>query len=174
MIYIINKRFFDSGGTVADTRNILGLNQLKVLPEYNLNPEQKYKKSLPTTIFSQAVPTISPYELGVNVLAKLIVENKMDIKKFCIQFKTKWDDFNNVLIEAVKSNTKEEILLTFMELVKDQISILAPLSQTSKWNSWDMKYFNPKDRSFFASVFKQAFLATDEAQAINCLNQIFQ
>ncbi len=173
MIYIINKRFFDSGGTIADTRNILGLNQLKILPEYNLYPEQKYKKSLPTTIISQTESTISPYELGIKVLAKLIIDNKMDIKKFCIQFKTNWDSFNNVLIDAVKPNTKEEILLTYMELVKDQISILAPLAQNSRWNSLDMKYFNPKDRSFFASIFKQAYLATDEVQAINCLNQIF-
>ena len=174
MIYIINKRFFDSGGTIADTRNILGLNQLKILPEYNLYPKQKSKKSLPTTIISHTESTISPYELGIKVLAKMIVENKIDIKKFCIQFKSNWDSFNkNILIDAVKLNTKEEILLTFMELVKDQISIFAPLAQNSKWNSLNMKYFNPKDRSFFASIFKQAFLATNEVQAINCLNQIF-
>jgi len=172
MIYIINKRFFDSGGTLADTRNILGLNQLKILPEYNLYPEQKSKKSFSTTIISQTKPKISPYDLGIKGLAKLINENKMDIKKFCVQFKTNWNDFNNILIDAVKPNTKEEILLTFMELVKDQISILAPLAQNSKWNSKQMKYFNPKDRTFFASLFNRTYLASDEEQITNCFNQI--
>ncbi|MHA1274612.1 MAG: amidohydrolase family protein, partial [Promethearchaeota archaeon] len=52
MIYIINKRFFDTGGTIEDTRNILGLNQLKILPEYNLPQIKKDSKLRPSTIIS--------------------------------------------------------------------------------------------------------------------------
>ena len=42
-----------------------------------------------------------------------------------------------------------------MNLVKDQISLFTPLQASIEWNKFGYKDFNPKDRAFFASVFKQ-------------------
>jgi len=33
----MNKRFFDTGGTIKEIRKIMGLNQIKFLPDYNLH-----------------------------------------------------------------------------------------------------------------------------------------
>ena len=34
--YLFNKQFFENGGTIEDCENILGLNEIRVLPEYSL------------------------------------------------------------------------------------------------------------------------------------------
>ena len=54
LIYLINKQFFDTGGTIEDTRNILGLNQIRILPEYSLPQINKDAKNLRSTIISNA------------------------------------------------------------------------------------------------------------------------
>ena len=172
MKYIINKRFFDSGGTISDTRNILGLNQLKILPEYNLSITQAQPKNYASTIVSQASPELSSYEIGLKVLAKLIVENKIDIKKICIKFSDTWENFNNILLDLMNLETKKEMLVSFVELIKDKILLFAPLSNDVDWNSVSLRYFDPRSRAFFASAFKQAYLATTEEQAMNNMNHV--
>ncbi|MEJ2279977.1 MAG: hypothetical protein P8Y70_19855, partial [Candidatus Lokiarchaeota archaeon] len=36
LINLFNKEFFNNGGSIQDIKNILGLNQIKLLPEYNI------------------------------------------------------------------------------------------------------------------------------------------
>jgi predicted TIM-barrel fold metal-dependent hydrolase len=173
--YIINKQFFDSGGKLQDVRNILGLNQLRILPEYNLPQTNKNGNKLPSTIISNpSNKNSNAFEMAILALAQLISDNKLDIKKFCLQFKGNWAKFNDdILLTTLKTNTKEEIKLILANIVKDQISLLAPLSKDRKWNKFGFKYFNPQDRAFFTSIFKKSYLATDYKQVISCLSQIY-
>ncbi len=173
--YIINKRFFDSGGTLNDVRNIIGLNQIKVLPEYNMPQVRKEGPALPSTIISNAQNrNANSFEIAIKVLAKLIVENKIDIKRFCIQFKENWNEFNdNVLLNTVKRTTNEEVLIMFTKIVKDRIALIAPLIKEIPWNKFGYKYFNPRDRQFFSLVFRQNYLTMEEQQVIDCLSQIY-
>lgn len=173
LIYIINKQFFDTGGTIRDVKNILGLNQLKILPEYNIPPVKKDGKPLPSTIISGASDH-NAYEMTLRALAKLILNNKIDIKSFCIQFKESWDKFNDdILLNVINLNKKEDFPLILTNLVKNELSLIAPLNKGMEWNKFGYKYFNPKDRLFFASAFKHNFLATDETQLLNCITQLF-
>ncbi len=177
LIYIINKQFFDTGGTIEDTRNILGLNQIRILPEYNLPIIKQDSKILPATIISN--PSyhqnhLSSYNIAIDALAKLITENKMDIKRFCLQFKDSWNEFNNdILLTLIKKSSKEEINVFLTNLVKNLITILAPLGHNIKWKKFGYKYFDPEDRAFFASFFRQTYLATDVNKAVEVLSQIF-
>jgi len=169
--YIINKQFFDSGGNLNDVRNIMGLNQIKILPEYNLPQIRKDGPSVPTTIISSAQ---NSYELAIKALAKLIVENKIDIDRFCIQFKDTWNEFtDDVLLYTLKRATKEQIPMILTKLVKDRITLIAPLIKEISWNKFGYKYFNPRDRKFFSLIFKQNYLTSDEKQVIDCLTQIY-
>ena len=175
--YIINKHFFDTGGTIEDTRNILGLNQLKVLPEYNTPQIKKDTKILPSTIISNPAfkqNKISSYDIAIEALAKLIIENRIDIKNFCLQFKDSWDKFNNdIFLTLIKNSSKEELNLYLTNLVKDQISLLAPMQRDMEWKKFGYKYFDPEDRAFFTSLFKQSYLALDVNKAIESLSHIF-
>ncbi len=177
IIYVINKLFFDTGGSIEDARNILGLNQLRILPEYNLPQVKKEAKVLPSTMVS--FPTTqedetSTYELSVNALAKLITDNKIDIKKFCLQFENSWDKFNdNILLTVESTSKKEEINLLFMDLIKDKISLLAPLQAHMEWKKFGYKYFNPDDRALFAAFFKQCYNVMDSTKVVESLLQVF-
>ena len=173
--YIINKQFFDSGGTLNDVRNIMGLNQIKILPEYNLPQVRKDGPSLPSTIITNALnENINSYDIAIKTLAKLITENKVDIKSFCIQFKETWKEFNeDVLLYTLKRGTKEEIPMILTKLVKDRITLIAPLTKEVSWNKFGYKYFNPRDRKFFSLIFKQNYLTMEEKQVFDCLTQIY-
>ncbi len=177
MKYIINKQFFDTGGTIADVRNIVGLNQLKILPEYNLPQIKKEQKVTPSLILSNPLfneNKMSTFDMSIMVLAKLIVDNKLDIKKFCIQFKDSWDSFSeDILLNTISNNTKQERNLLLMSLVKDQISLFAPLQANIEWKKFGYKFFNPEDRAFFASVFKQNYLATDVLKTVEIFSHIY-
>jgi predicted TIM-barrel fold metal-dependent hydrolase len=174
LIYIINKRFFDTGGTIRDVKNILGLNQIRVLPEYNLPLISKQTNNVAGTIISHPSNAHTPKELAIIGLAKLIINNRIDIKSFCLQFNESWDQFNDdVVINSINVNKKQEIPVLLTDLVKNKISLFAPLNKTIKWNKFGYKYFNPYDRAFFASVFKQCYLANNEMQVSNVLSQIF-
>jgi predicted TIM-barrel fold metal-dependent hydrolase len=172
LIYIINKLFFDTGGTIEDTRNILGLNQLKLLPEYNL-PQAKGVKPLPSTIISNPLyqqNQVSTYDIGLNSLARLIAENKIDIKRLCLQFKGSWRNLSDNILMTVESPTsKQKFDLLFMELLEGQISILAPLHPNQKWKIFGYKYFDPEDRDLFASFFKQSYLGMDPEKVMEGL-----
>ncbi|MFX1363623.1 MAG: amidohydrolase family protein [Promethearchaeota archaeon] len=175
--YIINKQFFDTGGNIHDVRNILGLNQLKILPEYSTPQNQKEKKTMPSIIVSNPLyqqNKESTYDISIISLAKLIVDNKFDIKQFCIQFKDSWDEFSDdILITTLSNNTKMERNILLMTLVKDQICVFAPLQPNHDWNKFGYNYFNPGDRAFFASAFKQNYLTSDVLKTIDTFSHIY-
>ena len=175
--YVINKQFFDTSGTIADVRNILGLNQLRILPEYSLPQHQKDLKNPPGLIVSNPSfnqNKVSTFETSINTLAKLIVENKFDIKKFCLQFKDSWDTFNDeVLLNLISNTNKQEKNILLMNLVQDQLSIFAPLQSQIEWKKFGYKYFNPEDRAFFASLFKQTYLSMDLNKTVETFTKIY-
>ena len=86
-----------------------------------------------------------------------------------------WNQFNeNIFLNVIKKNTNEEIPLYFTKLLEDNsISLLAPLGPDNEWKKFGYKYFNPEDRAFFASIFKQSYLATDINKTFECLAQVF-
>ncbi|GAG66441.1 unnamed protein product, partial [marine sediment metagenome] len=63
--------------------------------------------------------------------------------------------------------------LLFMNLVRDKISLFAPLQPKIAWKKFGYKYFNPEDRAFFASVFKQNYLSMDLNKTSEMLAQIY-
>ena len=173
--YIINKRFFDTGGTLNDVRNIMGLNQLKLLPEYSLPQKKDSNSPLPSVLLSNALNQIvNPNEIAMKAIAELLITNKIDIRRFCLQFKDSWDEISeDVLLNVLKRSNNEEILISLTTILKNQLTLIAPLNRETIWNKFGHKYFNPKDRKFYASLLKQNYLALEEKQVISCLNQIF-
>jgi len=173
--YIINKQFFDSGGTIKDVRNIMGLNQIRLLPEYSLPQKKKSSSLLPSVILSNALDEkINPYDVAIKALAKLLTDNKIEIRSFCLQFKGSWDEFSeDVVLNILKRTNNEEIPTLLTTILKNQLTLFAPLNRDVTWNKFGYRYFNPKDRNFYASLLKQNYLALGEKQAISSLNQIF-
>ena len=175
--YVINKQFFDTGGTIRDVKNILGLNQLRVLPEYNLPQQQKDLKNPPSLTVSNPLyqqNKESTYDTAINTIAQLIVENKIDIKKSCLQFEDSWTTFNDdVLLTIVSSKSKQERNILLMNLIKNMVFMFAPLQSNTEWKKFGYKYFDPEDRAFFASLFKTNYLSMDIAKTVETFTHIF-
>ena len=176
IIYIINKLFFDSGGNIADVRNILGLNQIKLLPEYNMPQANKNTQPLPSTIISSQASQGyqgSSYEMAINTLARLLIENKIEIKKLCLQYDQPLEKLNDSVLLTINSLQKKiDINLLLIDLIKDKISLIAPINEEIIWKNLEFKYFNPEDRSFFASLFKMCYLAKDQNKLMECLTPV--
>ena len=60
-----------------------------------------------------------------------------------------------------------------MDFIKGQFALFAPLQRNMVWKKFGFKYFNPEDRTFFATAFKQSYLALDVEKAVEGLSQIF-
>ncbi|MFX1457672.1 MAG: hypothetical protein ACFFDB_20080 [Promethearchaeota archaeon] len=175
--YIINKQFFDTGGTIRDVKNILGLNQLRILPEYSLPQQQKDLKSPPSLTLSNPLYNqnkLSTQQTAINTIARLIMENKIDIKKSCLQFKDTWADFNNdILLTVVSTKSKQERNILLLTLVKDVITVFAPLQSNLEWKKFGYKYFDPEDRAFFASLFRTNYLSMDIEKTVETFTHIY-
>ena len=137
----------------------------------------KLSQQLPSTIISSlnVQGNIgSTYDMAINSLARLLIENKIDIKKICLQFNDTWNKINDAVLLTTNSISKKtDINLLLMDLIKDRISLIAPINQEVKWKNLGFKYFNPEDRAFFASLFKTYFLATDQNKLMECLAPIY-
>ncbi|MHA2038142.1 MAG: amidohydrolase family protein [Promethearchaeota archaeon] len=175
--YIINKQFFDTGGTIRDVKNILGLNQMRILPEYSLPQHQKDLNSPPSLTLSNPLYSqnkLSTHETAIKTVARLIVENKIDIKKSCLQFKDTWNAFNDdVLLTVISNQSKQERNILLMSLVENLISIFAPLQSSIEWKKFGYTYFDPEDRAFFASLFKTNYLSMDINKTIETFTHIY-
>jgi hypothetical protein len=177
LINLFNKDFFENGATLRDTKNILGLNQIRILPEYNIIEEKTYKNSYATTIVSN--PNYkgdqkSSYEIAVAALARLIAKNKIDIKKFLLEFDDDWDEMSeNMLLATIKKSTKEEIPLYLLEMIKDQVCLFSPLSTYRNWKKFGYKFFNPDDRKFFSTLMRNYYLAKNTQDVEKGLLEIF-
>jgi predicted TIM-barrel fold metal-dependent hydrolase len=182
IIYIINKQFFDSGGSIDDAENILGLNLLKLLPEYNLpqineSPIKIKSALIPNIQIGQISPKDDlPLEIGTKIIAKLLSEDIIDISKLCFQFKDSFENYNNeVLLKTIpKSSPDKAINILFMNLLKNQLSIITPLKSKIKWKKFGYKYFNPKDHELFNSILNESYPTNDINQASQIISQIFQ
>jgi len=60
-----------------------------------------------------------------------------------------------------------------MDLIKDQISIFAPLQSNIEWKKFGYKYFDPVDRAFFGTLFKQNYLAMDVNKTVETFTHIY-
>jgi predicted TIM-barrel fold metal-dependent hydrolase len=173
---VISQEFYESGGTLADTENILGLNQLKLLPEYNV----KFVETQPIPAISSVItpldPNIDSLDVGIKAIARLIDSGIIDIEKLLFQFDGDYDKFKGEVLISTKNkqNQNQEINLIMMNLVPEKLILLSTLSQNSAWKKFGFKYFNPEDRRFFHSVLAQSRPANDENQVFQMIREAYK
>ena len=177
LINLFNKEFFDNGGKIVDTKNILGLNQLRILPEYNLIQMGKFEKNLSTTIIStpdSKEGKTNAFNTALTALSNLIADNKIDIKNLLLEFNQNWSELNdNILLTTTKPTTSIEIPLYLSNFVKNRIFLLAPLKYYISLNKYGNKYFTPEVRNFFSLLFKNYYVAKDVNEVEKGLTQIY-
>jgi len=153
--YLFNKTFFTNGGTLEDCENIIGLNLIKVLPEYS----RIFMETRPipgmSTIITPARPEMQSLDVAVQGLAKLIDQGNVEITKFLFQFDGDFRNYQNeVALQAVsKRNATITPILTLQHFVKNKSAMLSTIAQNAPWKKLGYKYFTPEDREFFLAAF---------------------
>ncbi|MBN1213851.1 MAG: amidohydrolase family protein [Candidatus Lokiarchaeota archaeon] len=177
LIQLINKEFYDNGGKLIDTKNILGLNLLRILPEYNLTQMGKFEKNLTTTIINTPPSKDNKnnaLKTALIALSNLIADNKIDIKNMILEFNQNWNELNdNILLTTINPNTNAEIPLYLNNFVNNRIFLLAPLKYYISLNKFGNKYFTPEVRNFFSNLFRNYYVAKDIKEVEKGLTQIF-
>lgn len=173
---LMSKSFFDAGGTLRDLENILGLNQLRLLPEYNYKYVEKSPVKPMSSIVSSPQANKSAQDIALKAVARLLDARKMDIKKLMFQFVGNYHNYKGeVMLSTTSKGAREkDVDLVLMDLVPDKLTMISTLSQNSAWKKFGYKYFNPKDREFFHSVFGQSQAAMNDEQAYQIIQQIYQ
>ncbi|MBN2154543.1 MAG: amidohydrolase family protein [Candidatus Lokiarchaeota archaeon] len=173
--YLMNKEFFDSGGTLEDMQNIMGLNQLKLLPEYSA-PYLEHN-SVPgiSSLINSPNPELPSTDVAIKAIANLLNSGLMEIEKILFQFDGNYSNYKGEVLLATKAKRKQDqiINLVVMNLVKDKLAMISTLSKNSHWKQFGFKYFDPEDREFLHSVFQQSKSVTDGQSAYEVIKQIY-
>jgi hypothetical protein len=187
LIYLFNQEFFSTGGTLKDTANILGLNQLKLLPEYSMGytsqtpkfgsaiihaPSQLSVQSL--SVADQSIKTAKLSELRYLALAKLIEEKKMNIENYMIKMGEKFDTTQeDCLLLATFPQGPELIPIIVKNLVKDKLDFLGVMPQGETWRyDFFEKFSDPLTRSKYAKMFSQSWPAKNPSEAVDMIGKI--
>ncbi|MHA1340943.1 MAG: amidohydrolase family protein [Promethearchaeota archaeon] len=175
IIPLLSNEFFKTGGTIQDIENILGLNQLRLLPEYNYQIKEKQKIPSKTALIIPPNSLTTAQDIAVSAIAKLIDSNFIDIHKILFQFDGNYSNFKGELLLALKNKQDSKKIINFvlMNIVPGKLSMLSTLSENSVWKKFGYKYFNPDDREFFHSKFSETRPISDENSIIQTIQNVF-
>ena len=187
IVYLFNQDFYEAGGTVEDSANILGLNQIKLLPEYGEKLVMNYEapalstylqstNMLPSNFPKRPASPLNSRQLMYKTLAGLIDDNIIDIQKMIFMFRKDWSDYANefCLITTPKNAPEKQIPLLFMDLHKDQLGLMATLPKGFEVKHLGYRYFDPIARQQFHAILQNSFPAAVEADAVQMLAKAYK
>ncbi|MBD3230963.1 MAG: amidohydrolase family protein [Candidatus Lokiarchaeota archaeon] len=153
--FLISKQFFENGGTLTDTENILGLNLLKLLPSYSKN--NKLKRSEYTGhshVYLSGTSNTELYKNASKLTAELIRKKRLDINQINFMFNQGFYNISNNLLIKGTLNTKKKTRILVHDFIKDNLMLYTTLDPDIKWNYMGFRYFNPKDQALFIKAYK--------------------
>jgi len=184
---LISPIFFENGGNVQDVQNILGLNQLKLFPEYKqsfsfstpapaissliqakspMNPATKKKNSL---------PNVASQETMFQSVAKMVGDGVFDINRIYLQVSQAGDtSANNAVFMTSRSKfPNETIPLLALTVDPAQFSLLATLPPNSIWKPNGYNYFDQNTRQMFRECFEKTSPAQNPQEASAIISKAY-
>lgn len=175
IFYLMNREFFRSGGTLEDTENIMGLNQLRLLPEYSYKFVEHNPVPPISSIITTSDPKINSLDIATKTITRLIDSGKMDIERLLFQFDGDFQNYKGevMLTTVAKQKNNQKMNIIMMNIIQDKLTMLSTLPQNATWKKFGFKYFNPDDREYLHTVLSQSRPAADEIQAFETIKQIY-
>ena len=182
---LIDPIFFENGGNLQDLRNILGLNQLKLYPEYGKQLKFSHQKRLALLVESSSNSNpankstinavVSSHDIMCQTVAKLIEENQININKVLLQFSETWTDYHNeaILYTTTKSNLDITIPLMMMNIQDDQVGLISTIPENFVWNHFGTKFYDKQQHKLFRNILNRAIGISNATDAKNHLLQIY-
>ncbi|WP_371803478.1 amidohydrolase family protein [Candidatus Lokiarchaeum ossiferum] len=182
---LIDPIFFENGGNLQDLRNILGLNQLKLFPEYGKSI--KFPPTVPISLMvestQKSVPNASKDpNLGFNTqdimyqsIAKLIEENQINIKKVIFQFEETWKSYKNeaILYTSPKKNPENIIPLMLMNIQDDNLGLITTIPDQFDWNPLGSKFYDASTNKIFRKIISRSNTSNNAVHAKDLLSHIY-
>jgi hypothetical protein len=166
--FLISKEFFDNGGTLTDTENILGLNIIKLLSNYNLRTKLNKKDySKHSHVYLDGGNNHNLYEIASYLTAALVENKRLDISQINFMFDGNFRNIsNNILIHGTLNTDKKTRILIHNYI--DNMLLYSTLDPEINWNYFGFKYFNPSDQLLFIKSIEM-----NKSENFNSQYQIF-
>lgn len=182
---LIDPIFFENGGNLQDLRNILGLNQLKLFPEYgksikfppvvpiSLMVESSLKANSNASTSPEMVQTAQ--DIMYQSVAKLIEENQINIKRVLFQFEKFWDSYQNetILYTSTKRNPEQIVPLILLNIQKDHLGLISTIPENFDWNPLGSKYYDVKTSKIFREIIGRSLSSNNAIDAKTHLSNIY-
>jgi hypothetical protein len=176
LINLFNKQFFENGGTFTDIKNILGLNQIKILPEYNhkkVKSQANRNKGFIISNFSKNVER-NTYEMILFGLAELLSNDKIDITDIYTRFNSSWEKLDDsVYLTLRDTNQGNDFPILIFNIVDNHITSFSFLPNNFERNLFGYKYFNIEDNQDLKALLNKSFLISEEGHVSDTLKHFF-
>ncbi|TFF88681.1 MAG: hypothetical protein EU550_00850 [Promethearchaeota archaeon] len=175
LINMFSKDFFENGGKILDIKNILGLNQIKLLPEYNhldvTTQEKKNKRFIVSNISEREK---NSHKMILEGIAELLANNQIDIEDFYLKFKSDWKEIqNNLYLKLQKPNSDQKFQVLILNIVENLITLFTVLPEGSKRKIFEYNYFNIDDNQDLKSLLNQSYILTQQKEVSDTMKQFF-
>ncbi|MFX0134895.1 MAG: amidohydrolase family protein [Candidatus Hodarchaeota archaeon] len=152
IFFLLSKEFFENGGKLKDTANILGINMIRLLPEYSL-PHKQNHNIKPQSAYIQNDENTPSTDIIAEAIAALIEYKVINPTMLNYVFNQDYYDVNEeILIDCVsmkKPNIQSKILA--MDLFNNT-KIMKIFKKNDEFKPLGgYKFFSPKDRLFLHS-----------------------
>jgi len=152
IFFLISKEFYENGGKIQDTQNILGVNMIRLLPEYSFPQKQKFDVKSHAA-YIQNKDNTSSTDIVAETFAALAEYKVLNPKKLYFIFN---QDFYNIkddiMLDCVimrKPNIQSKIIALNLF---DNTKIIKILNKEDEFRPFGgYKFFSPNDRIFLHS-----------------------
>jgi predicted TIM-barrel fold metal-dependent hydrolase len=142
--FMLTKPFYDAGGTIEDTKNILGGNLLRLLPDYNI--PQKQITPIPNPVAVHATGgSVKALEGISQVVVEAIDDPTVDITRLIPMFRENYAGNRNEYLLGTRftvNNVEKDVLMACVNLIGDDVYALGPLGTDSTWNKFGYSFFD--------------------------------
>ncbi|MHC1591228.1 MAG: amidohydrolase family protein [Candidatus Helarchaeales archaeon] len=174
LFYLLSPEFMQAGGTLDDFQNIMGLNQIRLLPEYNFQHVQKTEVPNARTVCFSQVNEASSLDMTGETLAALVEFNLIDIRKILPVFQNDFKNFiNNVMIEvSPKKDSKQRSMILALNFIGTKVKLVKVLQKGDQFRPLGgYKFFDHEDKLF---LMQNAVTCPAAVNAFHVLKETFQ
>ncbi|NVM03055.1 MAG: hypothetical protein HWN67_12005 [Candidatus Helarchaeota archaeon] len=150
--FLISKEFFEKGGKLTDTANILGINMIRLLPEYSLPHKQEHDIK-PQSAYIQNDQNTPSTDIIAEAIAALIEYKVINPTKLIYMFNQNFYNINEeILIDCVSvKNPNIQSKILAMDIFNNA-KIMKIFKKDDEFKPFGgYKFFSPKDRLFLHS-----------------------
>ncbi len=142
--FMLSKSFYDQGGTIEDTKNILGMNLLRLLPDFNKQVAQQATIPKPVAVHARPVNGTRSIEVLSKVIIKMVDSNDVEITRLVPMFRDNFNNYRNEFLLGTRWNvngTPNEVLMVAMNVFGDMMG-LGPIGNNGEWKKFGFAYFD--------------------------------